>query len=808
MFRVPFALAVLAALAGAADAADAMTKAKAEAAVVRFKDIKAFADAQVLARFTAALTQGTANSKAYTTQCAAASVKCENNAEKSICCDGDNKECKYDANGKEYPMGCLEPCAKDAATQTAEEKEMCSSVAGMKKYRTISVCGTSAASCVACMAGTSGVAINPEWITRQEDCEDKGLCKVGTFYNPESKAADCKGTFYKGVWTPMTAKKDKASCFADAKCFKCIGGDADDEARCLSKGSCARNAIPTEHNNKAECEAPPTPTWTPATWTPATWTEVTTATDKDSCELGANQNWLQEANWVEGNGLPDETVMGKGTKCSTGPSHSEPSHILMAAEKVDGEDKKRMQCVSEVQFLKDGTAKTTVTAATAANQAYYADVSRQMLAAVKVVNPAGVADRASMIFTKDTCFVFISDAYNAGKLTINGGDKTFALITNPTNVAGPDALTVTGGSAMILGGTNAAKIVSTTAGSLDIHGVANTGSLIVSKSQSIVIADTTNTGGTITVTDVSVTLIDVTSSGKIVASGAAGKYVAYNIVNTGTITISAGTIDLHFKCNTGGTVTIGDSVTGKISYEAGCKGTITAPAAVTVTGAAATVVTQVVKTEVATFATNVKIADPKKFDEKKYMAALATSTGVKASEVKVVKKEFIVEVGFKFTADATVTLADAKKAIAAAWGVAESQVTVIITAAGRRLATDTAVTATLTTTDAANTDKAMATDQTAVTTQLKTVANVVATTVVAKAAAATVKVTTKVEAEKKITQPTATELATIATASGGTGAAVDGFVQTQGTKTMGASLAQRSSVLLAFALIGMMTAQH
>ena len=39
-------------------------------------------------------------------------------------------------------MGCLEPCAKDAATQTAEEKEMCSSVAGMKKYRTISVCGT------------------------------------------------------------------------------------------------------------------------------------------------------------------------------------------------------------------------------------------------------------------------------------------------------------------------------------------------------------------------------------------------------------------------------------------------------------------------------------------------------------------------------------------------------------------------------------------------------------------------------------------------------------------------------------------
>jgi hypothetical protein len=73
-------------------------------------------------------------------------------------------------------------------------------------------------------------------------------------------------------------------------------------------------------------------------------------------------------------------------------------------------------------------------------------------------------------------------------------------------------------------------------------------------------------GGNILVTNMpSVTLINVQSYGNITANGANGNYKAYDIVNTGLITINAGTIDLHFKCNTGGTVTVGTSVTGKIS---------------------------------------------------------------------------------------------------------------------------------------------------------------------------------------------------------------------------------------------------
>merc|ERR1719456_1445310 len=181
-----------------------------------------------------------------------------------------------------------------------------------------------------------------------------------------------------------------------------------------------------------------------------------------------------------------------------------------------------------------------------------------------LVNHATVTapNKAMFTLTSSACFTLIPDAKNHGKFILDGGTKTFALITNPTNYADAESLEVRGGSAFVLGGSNAGDINSTTAGSLELYGLINSGNVIAKNSQSIIIADVMNNGGDITVDNVSVTLINVKSSGAITATGANSKYNAYDITNTGTINIAAGTIDLHFTCNTGGTITIGDSVTG------------------------------------------------------------------------------------------------------------------------------------------------------------------------------------------------------------------------------------------------------
>lgn len=53
-----------------------------------------------------------------------------------------------------------------------------------------------------------------------------------------------------------------------------------------------------------------------------------------------------------------------------------------------------------------------------------------------------------------------------------------------------------------------------------------------------------------------------------------GKYKAYDIVNRGTVVINAGDIEIHTVCPTDGIIAVADGVTGKITYETGCKGRI------------------------------------------------------------------------------------------------------------------------------------------------------------------------------------------------------------------------------------------
>merc|ERR1719424_598068 len=215
-------------------------------------------------------------------------------------------------------------------------------------------------------------------------------------------------------------------------------------------------------------------------------------------------------------------------------------------------------------------------------QHYTASFMARILGSALVTNAAGTVVKSTFTLNSKACFTIVSAPENHGKVNFNGSDKSFALLLNPQNFADADTLTISGGAAMVLGGVNAGTIKSTTTKSLEVYGVNNSGNLDVKNSQGIVIADVQNNGGTITVDNIGVTLINVKNTGKVVATGPKGKYNAYNIVNSGSINIAEGLIDLHFSDNTGGTVTIGDKVTGKISYDGG-KGTITAPSGVTVT---------------------------------------------------------------------------------------------------------------------------------------------------------------------------------------------------------------------------------
>jgi hypothetical protein len=190
-----------------------------------------------------------------------------------------------------------------------------------------------------------------------------------------------------------------------------------------------------------------------------------------------------------------------------------------------------------------------------------------------------------------------------------------------------------------------------------------------------------------------------------------------------------------------------------------------------------------VEVKTTTFDVKVNVEKAVEFDDSKYLQQMASETGVPAAEVEITKKEFVVEVGFKFTADKPVTKTSATKAIAKAWAVTESEVEVTINArrrldAGRRLAVDTSVTARMKTQDAAKADQvkvAAATTETvaAAVAELKVVANVDAQAVVDQQPKVEVKVTTKVKSEKAVAKPSAQKMKAIAVAAGGEGATAE-----------------------------------
>jgi len=177
------------------------------------------------------------------------------------------------------------------------------------------------------------------------------------------------------------------------------------------------------------------------------------------------------------------------------------------------------------------------------------------------------------------------------------------------------------------------------------------------------------------------------------------------------------------------------------------------------------------------FDIKVKVAKSTDFDNQKYLEKVAQQSGVDVAKVNIIKKEFVIEVGYSFSADTPITKDQAKEAIAKDWNVPASMVTVTISNTGRRLAVTTKVVAALTTTDPAQADsvKAAAADASGVKEQMKTLYGVTSDVVVEKQPELQVKVTTnvRVQSGQSVAKPGSTTLADIAAAAGGTGATLD-----------------------------------
>lgn len=303
------------------------------------------------------------------------------------------------------------------------------------------------------------------------------------------------------------------------------------------------------------------------TWTAATWGQLDSATESQ-----CKGSWQKKGKWERGSLLQDTTLNTHLGPFTHGPHHKEPEHILPKT------------CISQTKFLADAALGMTAQAAFDADQKYYQDeIYKAVLFRAVLSNNASAVMRARMEFSEfkyPMCFIGMWEPKNRGEVVIKSSNRSYFLILNPENMAGGEPLVISGkGTGVVLGGTSAGTIHLKSAGKIRVCGVTNSGPIVATKSQDIVIVDTVNRkGGTITATGVTATLVSITNAGTVTASG---KIAAFGIKNSGKISINSGSIELHLICPTTGSVEIKAGVTGKLSYQKGCKGTITNTAGIT-----------------------------------------------------------------------------------------------------------------------------------------------------------------------------------------------------------------------------------
>jgi hypothetical protein len=451
----------------------------------------------------------------------------DGDADNSICCSHGKLKCGFNATGQEISCcdACLDPNNPLYATDCT-----------VKDMEGPSICGTEKGKCFQCIGFP--------------DRDSKALCVQGTCnitgHYDNNSCIQANGSWKVGVWEENTTVLSEAMCLKDSYCASCSSPTY------LDKDSCKHSG----HN----------------------WTVAANATSESSCHAkGAHYKWTKIGKFESGKQLPAAPM--KKTSCSTGPSHE----LDGLVDGLSG----NQACVTEAKFLQDAASDMTVQEAIDADPFYYKkQVHKSWFARAIVTNSPLAKDRARMTLASTACFVGVLEPKNKGQIKVNGGANTTMLIYKPMNYADADTITVTGAKALVLGGTSEGPIVIDTPKKIEVYGIANSGTINCSGSQDIVIANVTNTANaTITVTDVTASLLNVVNDGVVLVKGPVaqgGKYHAFDIVNKGVVTIEAGTIDIHTICPSSGTINVDSGVSGNITYEAGCKGTVNAPSTVTV----------------------------------------------------------------------------------------------------------------------------------------------------------------------------------------------------------------------------------
>ncbi|CAE8646891.1 unnamed protein product [Polarella glacialis] len=442
----------------------------------------------------------------------------------SVCCSSGELKCE----------GCCDPCLN---TTDPNYASMCV----RETMEGASICGTIGGTCNYCL-GSPGR-------DSEYSCTSRGTCSNATT-DSEAECSTIGGTWTKAQWLENTTAAGAEACEAQNYCGYCTGCQTCEEDSCGTAGSCNI----TTHYDRGSCESQG------GNWTLASWTSFP-ALSESECEA-LDYKMIKVQRYEDGDKLPAAPMTRMS--CSTGPT------LFLSLD----------ACIDPAQLLQDVAAGKTAEEARNANTTYYTGVASVLLLSPIVTNHANASDRAKFTVTSEPCLVAVIDAKNKGEINFQGSEKTYAVLVNPTNYADADAITFSGGSAVILGGTSGGAINVDTTGKLAVFGVENSGPITCKKSQDILIANVTNkAGATITVENVTATLINIINEGSVLVKGG-GKYKAYGIVNLGSITIEAGDIELELLCpasGSSGTVTLMEGVTGKVTYAQGCKGNMTVP---------------------------------------------------------------------------------------------------------------------------------------------------------------------------------------------------------------------------------------
>jgi len=316
-------------------------------------------------------------------------------------------------------------------------------------------------------------------------------------------------------------------------------------------------------------------------------------------------------------------------ECSTGPTHELDGYWEEKITNTDGSEDEIKHPTPVSSFYDDVNNNTQVPDGVEASTVL-GKWSKNVLGFAILTNAANATSRATVTIEPHSELVIAYKSRNNAKMVVNGSYKTHFIAIDPTNygngAASGDGMSILGGDTVVLGATSMGSLNSTTNGSSRMHNIVNSGNVIsrgstdmfmsnvqssgdvtaeaTSSTDKRVLYNVTATAGKITVIGglsaiysvnahaacvMSVTggthfISNTTNAGSLSVNSCA--YVnMYNVINTGTVTASCTTVYGRKMENNGGTVTFtaGDldleivANTGTVDVSTGVTGVITAP---------------------------------------------------------------------------------------------------------------------------------------------------------------------------------------------------------------------------------------